>query len=124
MAFTGEIDGFLFIDEGLLPDGEKSGFKRRSATRRWKVSLMDVHKRKISYCVEGGKIFAKGLLPASLRFSLYAAPSRGSAGTGLCARTPRVEAESRRHSSTSCPVVVLLPFDHHACGNSRVVRWP
>src|SRR5271169_5658581 len=50
--------------------------------------------------------------------------SRRSACTNLCARTPFVQEESRRNSSTSCPVVVLLPFDHHVRGNSGVVRWP
>jgi hypothetical protein len=83
-----EVNGFIFVNEGLLPDGEKSGFKRRSATRRWKVSLMDVHKRKISYCVEGGKIFAKGLLPASLRFSLYAAPREDRRALGCAPGLP------------------------------------
>src|SRR5271169_5053327 len=47
-----------------------------------------------------------------------------SACASLCAGTPCREAESRRYSSTSCPVVVLLPFDHHVRGNSGVVRWP
>lgn len=50
--------------------------------------------------------------------------SQISARTKLCARTPRRQAESRRNSSTSCPVVVLLPFDQHVRGNSGMIRWP
>jgi hypothetical protein len=51
-------------------------------------------------------------------------PRKDRRALKLCARTPRVQSESRRNSSTSCPVVVLLPFDHHVRGNAGVVRWP
>ena len=50
--------------------------------------------------------------------------SQISARTKLCARTPGRQAESQRNSSTSCPVVVLLPFDQHVRGNSGMIRWP